>query len=205
MNSRIIRNPINRLISGYLKVCYRATRDSPNILKNKFYWVVDQKKRFYTFIDELERGFFDCHIELQYFYLSDQNEKLFDIDYYLKVEQLDIDFSKMCQKLKLNYSLLHFNEASKREKSNMINNLINSINILVKMLQNILYIIFNQSLKKETLLSMYQNIFNRIKYVFIRRPLPSAIDIWSLIQEDTILQQRIYNLYEKDFDLYFNN
>ena len=124
---------------------------------------------------------------------------------YLKVEQLDIDFSKMCQKLKLNYSLLHFNEASKREKSNMINNLINSINILVKMLKNILYIIFNQSLTKETLLSMYQNIFNRIKYVFIRRPLPSAIDIWSLIQEDNILQQRIYNLYEKDFDLYFNN
>jgi len=76
----IIREPIQRLISGYIKVCVRATQDSPHILGKKFYWVRDQKKRFHIFIDELEESYFDCHIEKQIFFLTDHNSNMLNID-----------------------------------------------------------------------------------------------------------------------------
>ncbi len=189
----IVRDPIERLISGYLKVCDRATGDSPHILKKNFYKLKDQKKRFYEFVNELERGMFDCHIERQCFYLTDSLGTPFEIDYYLKVENLSEDFSKMCKKLGLRCTLTHLNIAkSERPQKKK----------LVK-LKEIFKRAFELSTFKESILYINFKLLNVVKYQISNRPpLPKKSEVRAFLKNDPRLLQRIFALYKRDFDLY---
>ena len=191
----IIREPIQRLISGYIKVCVRATQDSPHILKKKFYWERDQKKRFYLFVDELERHIFDCHIEKQIFYLTDHNSNMLNIDYFLKMEHLKDDFSGMCRQLGLDYRLEHLNKGIESSKITATEK---SITYYMK---NAITI---RSLKSPYALILLK-IIKKIKLLLNSRPIPNKNEILQLIKDDPTLLQRIKNLYKEDFILYENS
>jgi len=198
----IIRDPIERLVSGYIKVCVRATADSPEILNKEFYWIKDQKMRFYAFIDELEKGYFDCHIELQRFFLTDENNNLFDIDYILMLENLDEDFSKMCRELNLDKKLSHLNKVKMENSNQLIRAFSETIRLLSKVPTKGINILFNNNycqVNKSISLSKFRK---RVKKYFSKRPLPKKKEIMAILVEDPILQQRVYELYETDFELY---
>lgn len=188
----IIRDPIERLISGYIKVCARATQDSPHILKKKFYWERNQKKRFYEFIDELERDYFDCHIEKQIFFLTDNNDDMLNINYLLKLEHIDKDFSKMCKDLGLNYNLGHLNKGYNK----------NTNAIKLKVFKRYSKKIFNCQNIKNPYSFVLLKIINKIKNYFNKRPLPSKNKISLLIHDDSNLLRRIRNIYRDDIVLY---
>jgi hypothetical protein len=189
----IVRDPIERLISGYLKVCDRATGDSPHILKTNFYKLKDQKKRFYEFVNELERGMFDCHIERQCFYLTDSLGKPFEIDYYLKVENLSEDFSRMCKKLGLKCTLTHLNEAKSErpQKTKLVN------------LKEIFKTAFENRTFKESMFFIIFKLLNVVKFLITSRPpLPTKSEVRAFLKNDPKLLQRLFILYKSDFDLY---
>jgi len=83
----IIREPIKRLLSGYIEVCARASGDSPHILSKDFYWEKG-KERFYKFLDELEKELFDAHLFPQNYFLTDYRGKPFLIDTYIDIKYL---------------------------------------------------------------------------------------------------------------------
>ena len=58
----VLREPLDRLVSGYFEVLKRATEDSPKTLNKAFYYIKDPVKRFYAFIDELHVDMWDAHI-----------------------------------------------------------------------------------------------------------------------------------------------
>lgn len=189
----ILRDPIERLISGYLKVCDRATGDSPHILKTNFYKLKDQKKRFYEFVNELEKGMFDCHIERQCFYLTDSKGKLFDIDYYLTVENLSEDFSIMCKELGLTSTLSHLNIAKSETPPKTR---------LVKLKENFKSA-FEYSTFKESMLFIIFKLINVVKFLMTSRPpLPTKSEVRTFLKNDPELLQRLFILYKSDFDLY---
>jgi len=63
----IIRNPFDRLNSGYIEL---LRNPQPHITNKKFYHMQENISRYYEFLDELERGLFDCHIEAQSYFLD---------------------------------------------------------------------------------------------------------------------------------------
>ncbi len=108
----VLRDPIDRLISGYYEVLKRATVDGPETLKKDFYHMTNPKDKFYAFIDELDIGKWDAHIESQHYYIED----IPDIDYVLDFADLENDFNKMCDELDIDLKLKHSNAWSKNKQ-----------------------------------------------------------------------------------------
>lgn len=73
----VIRDPLDRVISGYLETIKRSEKNTVN---KKFFKIGESKDRFIEFLNELEVGFFDCHIEKQYFYMTDNDNNLLPFD-----------------------------------------------------------------------------------------------------------------------------
>ena len=79
----VIRNPINRIKSSYIEVLRSAT---PEIKSKKFYNMKEGIPRYIEFLNELERGFFDCHVESQSYYLDNM-----ELDHILILENIQSD------------------------------------------------------------------------------------------------------------------
>ena len=90
----IIRDPLERFISGFTEVCVRAAGDSPHILSTDFYWWKG-KERFVRFLDELEKEWFDAHLFPQHFYLTDYEGQPFLIDAYIDIRELDTELPRL--------------------------------------------------------------------------------------------------------------
>ena len=71
----IVREPLDRLISGYLEVLIR-THDCPRTLEKDFIYIREEPQRFLAFIKEIKKEFFDAHIEPQLFYLTNEDNNL---------------------------------------------------------------------------------------------------------------------------------
>ncbi len=83
----IIREPVQRFVSGYIEICKRASGDSPHILSKDFYWMKGIE-RFSKFMDEIECTWFDAHLFPQSYFLSNYAGAPFLIDAYIEMEQL---------------------------------------------------------------------------------------------------------------------
>ena len=75
----IVREPLDRLISGYLEVLIR-THDCPRTLEKDFIYIREEPQRFLAFIKEIKKEFFDAHIEPQLFYLTNEDNNLIKLD-----------------------------------------------------------------------------------------------------------------------------
>lgn len=118
----IIRNPLDKFISGYLEIIKRR---KPRIKKLEF-WSGDDGNRFERFITEIEKnGFIDEHVQLQHYAMTDESGIMYKFDYILLLENIDEDWSNMCEKLNLNLNLIYTNkgdDGKKKELLDIINN-----------------------------------------------------------------------------------
>jgi hypothetical protein len=73
----IVREPIERFISGYLEI---LMREEPKTLEKKFFYIDEEPRRFKEFIKEVTEEFFDAHIEPQTYYLTDENNAPIKLD-----------------------------------------------------------------------------------------------------------------------------
>lgn len=90
----VIRNPIDRFISGYSEVL-KCRNDGPCDYTRSlpFYNMKDPDlkiQRFKTFLSNVEDNLYDEHIKPQVYYLGDVK-----VDYYLSLENLENDVNAM--------------------------------------------------------------------------------------------------------------
>lgn len=103
----VIREPLDRVISGYLESINRREK---NTINKNFFKMVESKERFIEFLKELENGFFDCHIEKQHFYVTNNDGVLLPFD-------IIIDFDNFNQEINdLNKKAIKTNISSKNQK-----------------------------------------------------------------------------------------
>tara|TARA_R110001592_G_scaffold45542_10_gene145656 strand:- start:3594 stop:4277 length:684 start_codon:yes stop_codon:yes gene_type:complete len=90
----IFRNPLDRLISAYNEVVKRGGHpiEGEGIRKVSFWGLPENKDRFIAFLDDVEKKFFDSHVEEQMFYMTDKNEKLLPFTHILDFDNLDDQF-----------------------------------------------------------------------------------------------------------------
>ena len=88
----VIREPLDRVISGYLETIKRREK---NTINKKFFKMDESKERFIEFLNELEIGFFDCHIEKQYFYMTDNNNNLLPFDLIIDFDEFNDSVKKL--------------------------------------------------------------------------------------------------------------
>ncbi len=123
----VIREPISRLISGYLEILNRAKIDSPLTLDKKFFNMVDGKDKFDEFIRELGDGFFDAHVEPQTYYLTDENGDDIPMDYVLNFEHLGSDIKKIND-----INLSHLNRKPNNEKKTILDYIENDKSLMLR-------------------------------------------------------------------------
>tara|TARA_R110000824_G_scaffold41086_1_gene122563 strand:- start:1226 stop:1831 length:606 start_codon:yes stop_codon:yes gene_type:complete len=93
----IIREPLDRFISGYLEILIR-THDCPKTLEKDFYYIKSEPQRFLGFIKEIHKGFFDAHAEPQLFYLTDENNKIIKLDEIWLLKNTNEKMSRLFEK-----------------------------------------------------------------------------------------------------------
>ena len=90
----IFRNPLDRLVSAYNEVVTRGGHpvEGEGIRKTSFWKMPESKKRFITFLDDIEKEFFDSHVEEQLFYMTNEYGELLPFTHILSFENLDDQF-----------------------------------------------------------------------------------------------------------------
>ena len=178
----VLRNPLDRFISGYIEVCKRATGDSPKTLEKQFYWMRNSKRRFLAFLDEIELDFFDAHIEPQEHYLTDYNGKFIHCDFYLIMENLEEEFRNMCRKLNIDIPLRFDNVISFKEK-----------NIIIELFKKLNRISIKSYFIRDT-----KNLLDKVNHrifqsfcldnrVHFRQPIPNKKEVFNYLEEDKSL------------------
>lgn len=84
----VIRNPLDRFLSSYYELDKRGKLNMDNIRDRKFYNMTESKERFIQFLSEVEEEFFDCHVEEQVFYLTDENGNTLPFDELIEFDRL---------------------------------------------------------------------------------------------------------------------
>ena len=129
---KVLREPMDRLVSGYLEVCVRANIDAPNTKTKKFYHMIEGKDRFVEFINEIEREFFDPHILPQWVYMGDINGIDLKIDYFLDFDNLNNDLNNV---LGINVTLNHSNVKPSHQKQRILKYIENDIELQKRILK----------------------------------------------------------------------
>lgn len=126
----VIREPLDRFISGYLEILKRADKDGHKTKKRKFYDVKDNKHRFIAFVNELydemkdsEGRMFDNHIEKQTYYIPTPVRGLVKM-------YMDFELKKLSKDLQL--EIPHQNKKADKDKDYLKSILLNRPKLLTK-------------------------------------------------------------------------
>lgn len=107
----VIRNPLERFVSGMFETFKRTETDSRlrdlRSIPNK----KELMEAYLNVIDEY--GFLDVHITPQSYFLSD-----YRVDYILKFEELSKGFNLMCEQIGVDGRLGHVNQRNKADYNN---------------------------------------------------------------------------------------
>ena len=90
-NFTIIRNPIDRFVSGFLEVCALTMPKKFEI----------SGKSMIKFIDDLKEHFFNIHILPQVHFVSNSDGELIDLDYWILFDNLEEEYYEMCENISL--------------------------------------------------------------------------------------------------------
>jgi hypothetical protein len=114
----ILRNPLERFVSGYLEVMLRG-RQHDDTFKREFFRIKNDVERFKVFVNEVENDLYDSHIERQWYFVSDETGENVNsrIDVFLIFEKLRNDIKK----LNLSVALMHLNVHSQDQKIKILN------------------------------------------------------------------------------------
>jgi hypothetical protein len=118
----VIRNPLQRFISGYLEIQFYL--DQVKDYKHApFYAPIlaesNAVNRLSCFISLCEQQLLDQHIKTQQYYLSDFNGKLLPFYKLLIFEDLEYEFSQFCIEVGHDHQLPHKNAKSSRAKNDV--------------------------------------------------------------------------------------
>ena len=90
----VIREPIERFVSGYLEVLMRS-HDNRETLEKEFFHMNDEPRRFFEFIKEIRKEFYDPHVVPQTYYISDENDNIIKINHIWLQQDTNKNFSKL--------------------------------------------------------------------------------------------------------------
>ena len=115
----VLREPVERLVSGYYEV--QRGNKSDNVYNTatgkKFIDVIYEPDRFLCFLEEIEEhGYFDSHIKPQASFLSDQQGNKIPVEHYLFFNNIGEDFAKLCLSRGFVYELPNRNGFAKPSK-----------------------------------------------------------------------------------------
>lgn len=191
----IVREPIDRFVSGYIEICKRAYGDSPQILKRDFYWMKDEKIRFYKFVEEVEGSFFNSHIRPQSYFLTDYENNFFNIDFVLNFYSLQKSFNELLDR----YNLRKVELPQKNIRSGIEKNISSRMS---KKLSN-LFSMFVSQWYGDKRRAIYL-LFDKAAHSLPRHPLPDKNAVHAILQNDHDLVARLNVLYKDDWLLYNN-
>ena len=95
------------MASAYLEILKRAYREEKSsdddLIHQKtrempFYHMKESENRFVEFLNQVEKEFWDEHIQPQAFYILDHSGQLLPFDYILSFENLEEDMRHMCSR-----------------------------------------------------------------------------------------------------------
>ena len=140
----VIRDPYTRIISTFSELL-KLRMDGPywETLQSEWYKVYKQnpekniKKAFKLFLDYIEKRLYDSHLHTQTSYLEGKNISIEEIDYVLLFENLNRDFKKMCEKMKLPYRINWANKITKRNLKSTLKELIDNDETIKNSIKNI--------------------------------------------------------------------
>lgn len=146
----VMRNPYDRLASAYLEILKRASKQSRdlknpvNALHKKtrempFYRMKESENRFVEFLNQVEKEFWDEHIQPQAFYILDHSDQLLPFDHILSFENIDADINEFCRAIGMDKKLPHLNFKSTVDKKRIMGYINNSPTI-----KNKIYKIYKQ-------------------------------------------------------------
>lgn len=116
-----IRNPVSRVISSFFELEKRIHINNNHPVLDQLYTQrVNIYERFTQFINDIEKDFFDVHVRPQHYYLTNDDDEYFNVDYCLLISKLEEHLQKMCSILKLQKKSFQLNRTNSYYK-NMIN------------------------------------------------------------------------------------
>lgn len=115
----VIRNPLERFISGYLEVRYYLAH-LENYEHYSFYSPILAEKnetdRLSSFISLRENNLLDQHVRTQWYYLSDVSGNLLPFYRLFLFEDIDVEFKQFSREIGHDYQLPRVNFKSSRAK-----------------------------------------------------------------------------------------
>jgi len=131
----IIRNPLNRFVSGVVEAFKRSETPRKIMAIEK---IGDEKKMLEAFVTILEEEFIETHTAPQIAFFYNENGEKFSFNDVLIFENLKEDFENMCKNFGISKELMHRHrgEAVKQNRLRQIINddpiLLNRVNELYK-------------------------------------------------------------------------
>jgi len=116
----VIRNPLQRFISGYLEIQFYLDKVKDYKYASFYAPILAESNatnRLSCFISLCEQQLLDQHIKTQQYYLSDFNGKLLPFYKLFIFEDLDHEFSQFCIEVGHDHQLPHKNAKSSRAKN----------------------------------------------------------------------------------------